>query len=89
MFLRTLGAAAAAFGTPSLLVARRAHAQPRRRRFVIREDRFGRMFPHLPPFAEPSPALDAALRDIGKPGGILDAHDDLAAGPTALVVDPA
>ena len=24
--------------------------------------------------------------DIGKPGGILDANDDLAAGPVALIV---
>jgi hypothetical protein len=29
------------------------------------------------------------LLDIGKPGGILDANDDLAAGPVALIVDPA
>lgn len=50
---------------------------------------FGRMFPNLPPFAQPSPALRDALLDIGKPGGILDAHDDLAAGPIQLIVDPA
>jgi hypothetical protein len=31
----------------------------------------------------------AALRDIGKPGGILDAADNLAAGPVQLIVDPA
>src|SRR5262245_17115826 len=34
---------------------------------------FGRMFPSLPPFAQPSDALRAALVDIGKPGGLLDA----------------
>jgi len=50
---------------------------------------FGRMFPKLPAFAEPSSALTAALLDIGKPGGILDAKDNLAAGPVALIVDPA
>jgi hypothetical protein len=59
------------------------------RRFVIREDRFGRMFPDLPPFAQASPKLSAALMEMGKPGGILDAKDNLAAGPVALIVDPA
>ena len=28
------------------------------------------------------------MRDIGKPGSILDAKDNLAAGPVALIVDP-
>jgi hypothetical protein len=55
---------------------------------VIREDRFGRIFPRLPAFAEPSEELEAALNDIGKLGGILDAKDDLARGPVDLVVDP-
>src|SRR5438132_4606057 len=49
---------------------------------------FGRIFPNLPPFAQPSDALTAALRDIGKPGGHLDAKDDLAAGPVLLITDP-
>ena len=49
---------------------------------------FGRIFPDLPPFAEPSDALTAALRDIGKPGGYLDAKDNLAAGPVLLITDP-
>jgi hypothetical protein len=52
--------------------------------------RFGRIFPKLPPFASnlTSNALLDALRDIGKPGGVLDAKDDLAAGPIALITDP-
>lgn len=49
---------------------------------------FGRIFAQLPPFAEPSDALTAALRDIGKPGGYLDAKDDLAAGAVRLITDP-
>jgi Animal haem peroxidase len=49
---------------------------------------FGRIFA-LPPFARPSAALTEALLHIGRPGGILDARDDLAAGPQALIVDPA
>lgn len=50
--------------------------------------RFGRMFPNLPPFAPPHKAVKAALMELGKPGGLLDAKDDLAAGPAALIVDP-
>lgn len=50
--------------------------------------RFGRMF-HLPPFAEPTPAVKAALVRLGARGGVLDAHDNLAAGPIALILDPA
>src|SRR6516225_3657034 len=50
---------------------------------------FGRMFPRLAPFAEPGDAVRAALLAVGAPGGILDAGDDLAAGPKALIVDPA
>ena len=50
-FLGALGAGAIASSTSSLLASPAAHAQHQRRRFVIREDRFGRMFPELPPFA--------------------------------------
>lgn len=52
------------------------------------EGKFGRMF-HLPPFAPPTPAVRAALRALGAPEGIMDARDDLAAGPRALLLDPA
>jgi hypothetical protein len=41
---------------------------------------FGRAFPDLPAFAPASDTLAAAPRDIGKPGGYLDAKDNLAAG---------
>ena len=51
--------------------------------------RFSRLFADLPPFAEASDALTVALLDIGKPGGMMDANDHLAAGPVALIVDPA
>jgi hypothetical protein len=78
-FIGTLGflAAGAAFG-------QRAGGA----RFFVREDRFGRMFPGLPAFARPSQQLTAALLDIGKAGGVLDAKDNLAAGPIALIADP-
>lgn len=52
-----------------------------------RSDRFGRMF-HLPSFAQPTPAVRSALVALGKPGGLLDARDQLSAGPIALIVDP-
>jgi hypothetical protein len=51
-------------------------------------DTFGRLF-HLPGFAPPSPKVTAALLELGKRGGLMDARDDLSAGPIALIVDPA
>jgi len=90
-FLTAVGAGALATTAHGHLLppaARAEHTRPRR--FVIREDRFGRMFPTLDPFfREVSPRLLNALREIGKPGGVLDANDNLAAGPIALIVDPA
>ena len=85
-FLRALGSSVVALGGSGLLGTRNAIAQ----RFVLREENFGRLFPGLHPFFEQASAqLNAALLDIGKPGGLLDAKDDLAAGPVALIVDPA
>ena len=55
---------------------------------TIREDRFGRIF-HLPPFATPSPQLTAALTELGKVGGIMDAKDPLEVGPVRLITEPA
>src|SRR5207247_4013036 len=46
---------------------------------------FGRMFRHLPPFAPPTNAVRDALMELGSPGGILDANDDLAAGQVQLI----
>src|SRR5262245_46911234 len=89
-FLRALGIGMVVSGTSSVLPGRATYAKPaRQRRFVIQEDRFGRLFPELPPFAEASPQLEAALLELGKPGGLLDAQDDLDRGPVDLIVDPA
>jgi hypothetical protein len=44
---------------------------------------------YLPPFAAPSPETTAALLELGKRGGLMDARDDIGAGPAALIVDPA
>ena len=49
-------------------------------------DGFGRMF-HLPPFAAPSNPVRAALLELGKRGGVMDAQDNLAAGPIELIVN--
>ena len=92
-FLKAFGTAAVTAGTTRFLPARPAHAQGGARPFVIKEDRFGRIFPTLPPFdahitADKRDAFTAALRDIGRPGGMLDAHDDLSRGAVALIVDP-
>ena len=54
---------------------------------VTRVD-FGRIFPDLPPFADANDRVRAALFEVGRQGGILDAQDDLAAGPKRLIVDP-
>ncbi|HET9444557.1 MAG TPA: heme peroxidase family protein [Acidimicrobiales bacterium] len=53
------------------------------------EANFGRMFAKLPAFATPSQGLTEALIDLGRPGGVLDAQDDLSAGPVQLIVNPA
>jgi hypothetical protein len=80
-----VGAGAVALGPAASAAAPlRASAADDR---VFQPERFGRMF-RLPPFAEASPAVEAALRELGRPGGLLDAADPLAAGPKALIVDP-
>jgi Animal haem peroxidase len=58
-----------------------------------RSDRFGRMFPGLSPFAQPSSSLPAALNALGAQGGPIDARDDVrmepgAPGPLGLILDP-
>jgi hypothetical protein len=50
---------------------------------------FGRIFPKLPPFADANDRVRTALLEVGKPGGIMDATDQLSAGAKALIVDPA
>ena len=81
-FLRGLGTGALVAGAGGLR-GRRLHARDR-----SAASRFGRLFPELPPFASATPEMQAALLDLGKPGGIMDAQDNLAAGPVALIVDP-
>jgi len=82
---RFIGAAGATAGAMAVEPAR--VAAPRRRTKGPSPDHFGRIF-RLPPFAEQGTKVEGALRELGKPGGLLDAADPLAAGPKALIADP-
>jgi hypothetical protein len=82
-FLTALGfgaAGVAGFGT-ILGGAGTAFAQTQR------SDRFGRMFPGLPSFVPNDARRRQALVDMGVPGGLMDARDNLAAGPDQLILD--
>ena len=41
----------------------------------------------LPPFAPPTDAVREALTEMGKVGGLMDAKDNLAAGPIKLITE--
>lgn len=88
-FLTILSSGAVALALPGRFGVHAAAApqSAAARRFVIPEDRFGRMFPGLPPFAAPSTQLQAALLEMGKAGGLLDAKDALDRGPADLITD--
>ena len=87
--LGRVGAGAAAAGTSGLLGADGAEAAPHGQRvYAASAGYFGRIFDRLPAFAPQSPRVEAALRDLGKPGGILDARDALEKGPVLLITDP-
>jgi hypothetical protein len=83
-FLTGLGAGAAgtvvAGSLPGLTQSNQAHAVP--------ADRFGRMFPGLPSFVAADDRARAAMTDIGKPGGLMDARDPLHEGPIRLITNP-
>ena len=86
---RFLGAIGAGVGAVALDPAGAVgKAYPRQRqRADVRTDQFGRIF-RLPAFAEPSPSVEAALVELGRPGGLMDANDALSAGAKQLIVDP-
>ncbi|MBK4215740.1 hypothetical protein JJJ17_07370 [Paracoccus caeni] len=46
------------------------------------------MFGELPPFAADTPDVRAALLDIGKVNGVMDARDDLDQSPQDLITEP-
>jgi hypothetical protein len=79
-FLRRAGAGAGAVAlsgsvgagiAPRAAAARSATVETSRRRF-------GRLFSNLRPFAAAADDVKAALVDLGKRGGLVDAADDLA-----------
>lgn len=75
------------FGALTAAVSTGAWADPSGRDRAPVPNSFTRMFPHLPAFAEARPQVIAALTDMGKPGGIMDANDPLASGPIELITD--
>jgi Animal haem peroxidase len=85
-FLGAVGASAGAVALDPGSVVASPGDRPASASSPAGADHFGRMF-RLPPFAQNSPKVEAALRELGRPGGLLDAADPLAAGPKALIVD--
>lgn len=81
--LKSMGIAAASASTFTPISAVLAQSRD------TRPDRFGRLFPHLAPFASLSDKVTQALLEIGRPGGMMDAKDALERGPVDLIVDPA
>jgi hypothetical protein len=45
-------------------------------------------FPDPSAIADANDTVPTALVEMGRPGGIMDAGDQLSAGPKALIVDP-
>src|SRR4029450_3461537 len=83
-FLGALGIGAVAVGTTSVLPA------PAQQRFVLSEDRFGRLVPQLPAFFDQATeSLRGAMREMGQEGGLMDAKDALDQGPILLITNPA
>jgi hypothetical protein len=87
-FLGAVGASAGAVALdPGGAIAGTGQAPCSHASSYVSAEHFGRMF-RLAPFAQQTPKVEAALRELGRPGGLLDAVDPLAAGPKALIVDP-
>src|SRR4030095_15236748 len=87
-FLSGLGTSAAGAAGAAVLGPSDAIAQTTRAKTAPRPQRFSRMFPDLPSFAEATPAMRAALTDMGAPGGLMDAQDPLHLGPLELLRKP-
>src|SRR6266508_3072932 len=88
-FLKRAGAGAGAValsGTVGAGTAPRA-AAARSGTVETKPTTFGRMFRNLRPFAAATDEVKEALADLGKPGGQLDAADDLGKGPILLITD--
>jgi hypothetical protein len=89
-FLGKVGVGAVAVGASGGLGLDAAQAKPQAasRRHAGVTQHFGRIFERMTPFAAPGKkGLEAALVDMGSPGGILDARDELDRGPADLITD--
>jgi hypothetical protein len=83
------GAVAAGGGITGTL-APTVMGAPARSRFVTTDaQHFGRIFPNLPSFAPANSGVTKNLLALGSQGGLLDAQDQLSAGPVALITNPA
>jgi len=87
-FLSGLGTSAAGAAGAAVLGPSDAIAQTIKAHGRTHPQRFSRMFPDLPSFAEATPAMRAALTDMGAPGGLMDAQDPLHLGPLELLRKP-
>jgi Animal haem peroxidase len=77
------GGVSGVFGAPVL-------GAPARSRFVSTDaQHFGRIFPNLSAFAPANNGVTRNLLALGAQGGVLDAQDQLSAGPVALITNPA
>jgi hypothetical protein len=74
------GGAGAAVRTPRAVAARSGTV-------ATSPTSLGRLFPELPPFAPATDAVRTALLSLGAKGGLLDAQDQLSAGPVLLITD--
>ena len=52
------------------------------------DNSFTRMFPELPPFAQPTDAVREQAKKLGEKGGLIDALDNLT-DPIQSITDPA
>lgn len=82
------GAAAGTAGAVALgAVGGAAPAQAQGSSGEAPPDRFGRMFPNLPAGLPATDGVRNALMQMGAAGGLMDANDDLAAGPVELITN--
>ena len=85
-FLTGIGVTAAGAAAAGTVPALTGHDQAAA---ATPADRFGRMFPSLPPFIPTDDRRRQALRDMGAPGSaVMDARDPLQEGPIRLITNP-
>ena len=85
-FLSGVAASASVVGA-ALLPLRAVAQQLELQRLPTTSGQFSRLF-NLPPFAEATPQVRAALLELGAPGGLMDAKDPLHEGPIRLITNP-